>query len=161
MLLAELYEQLTAGTSGIADPGLRPNVRIRAELSAAATIEGAALEWISDPIRLARMRRLLRSTALEQHQHIAVLSTAHDSPADQIAAGSALQRIRLTADGYGLAPTTPPCPMDRHELRRLVRDPRRGWIEPHGVLWFGADRLEPSSIALEEFLLDATDPVHR
>lgn len=150
--LAGLYGQLSRQASRVPRPRRRPTVPIRADLSTAAALEGAALEWISDPIRLGRLETLFPEAG--DHSNIGVLSTARDLPADQIAAGFALQRIRLTAAGYGLAVAPPPHPVARYELRSLVRDPRRGWIEPQVLVRFGRERAPRSAAsALEGFLL--------
>lgn len=167
--LAALYGQLVEPLHRESGPP-RLTVPIRADLSTAAVQEGATLEWISDPIRLGRLGPGLAGPGgvgpgqvgsggvgpgRPRPPSIAVLSTAHDLPTDQLAAGFALQRIRLTAARHGLAVSPPEHRMDRHKLRGLVRDPRRGWIEPHIVIRFAATR--PRELALrelDEYLLE-------
>jgi nitroreductase len=67
-------------------------------------------------------RDSLRPAArFEQRPHLAVLSTRHDSVADWLRAGQALQRVLLTATARGLATTLLSTPIERPDLRPSLR----------------------------------------
>ena len=57
----------------------------------------------------------------EQHPDLAVLSTAFDEPADQVAAGSALERVLLTATRAGVSASFLNQPLEYDDLRRAVQ----------------------------------------
>jgi hypothetical protein len=69
----------------------------------------------------APLDRTRPSTAFEEHPSIAVLSTDTDQPADQVAAGLALERILLTATREGLAASFLNQPLEYDDLRRAVQ----------------------------------------
>ncbi len=168
---------------------------VRQELSRAATIEGASLEWAEDATRrwwlLSLMndanladatdpdrirerrawiggnrdrdgipsaslgpRAVLRSTPVrdfaversdrrreaarfEERSDLAVLTTRHDTVADWVVAGQALQRVLLVATAHGVSSSLLSQAMEHKELRWLGRDPLGGWMEAQTMVRFG------------------------
>ena len=73
----------------------------------------------------------------EHTQHLALLSTRGDRPADWLAAGQALERVLLAATLEGLATSLSSHPLESPDLRRLTRDPRSGSGQVQMVLRLG------------------------
>ncbi|MEV0283529.1 hypothetical protein AB0H36_05345 [Kribbella sp. NPDC050820] len=67
-------------------PPAAPTEAVRFALTRAAELENTALSWLPGPFA-----------------PLAVLTTDRDEPADQVAAGMALERVLLTAVTYGVA----------------------------------------------------------
>ncbi|MEI8406574.1 MULTISPECIES: Acg family FMN-binding oxidoreductase [unclassified Kribbella] len=65
--------------------------------------------------------RTRTQAAFEQHPNLAVLSTEHDEPADQVSAGIALERVLLTATGHGVAASFLNQPLEYDDLRQKVQ----------------------------------------
>jgi len=65
--------------------------------------------------------RMRAETAFETHPDLAVLSTEHDQPADQVAAGMALERVLLTATREGVTASFLNQPLEFDDLRRAVQ----------------------------------------
>ncbi|MET7280679.1 hypothetical protein ABZS29_20740 [Kribbella sp. NPDC005582] len=65
--------------------------------------------------------RMRPETVFEDHAEIAVLSTEHDDPADQVVAGIALERVLLTATGEGVSASFLNQPLEFEDLRRRVQ----------------------------------------
>jgi hypothetical protein len=65
--------------------------------------------------------RTRTQAAFEQHPNVAVLSTEHDEPADQVAAGIALERVLLTAAHHGVAASFLNQPLEYDDLRQEVQ----------------------------------------
>jgi hypothetical protein len=59
--------------------------------------------------------------AFEDHPALAVLSVERDEPADQVAAGIALERILLTATSRGMAASFLNQPLEYDDLRRRIQ----------------------------------------
>ncbi|MFF0268205.1 Acg family FMN-binding oxidoreductase [Kribbella sp. NPDC004536] len=57
----------------------------------------------------------------ERHPDLAVLSTDFDEPADQVAAGAALERVLLTATRVGVSASFLNQPLEYDDLRRTVQ----------------------------------------
>ena len=73
----------------------------------------------------------------ELRPQLAVLSTAHDEPADWLRAGQALQRVLLTATANGVAASFLYQPMELHD-RRQTEDAWWPWPEcPQIIIRFG------------------------
>jgi nitroreductase len=88
-------------------------------------------------------RDVLRPAArFERYPQLVVLSTRHDSPADWLRAGQALQRVLLTATAHGLATSLLSAPIELPDLRRALRDVCAG-NQPQMVLRLGAGRQVP------------------
>jgi hypothetical protein len=65
--------------------------------------------------------RMRGQTTFESNPDIAVLSTDHDEPADQVAAGAALERVLLTATRAGVSASFLNQPLEFEDLRRKVQ----------------------------------------
>ncbi|MFI0508604.1 Acg family FMN-binding oxidoreductase [Streptomyces sp. WSLK1-5] len=79
-----------------------------------------------------------RPTAdFETSPHLALLGTRHDSPADWLRAGQALERVLLLATLNGLATALSSHGLERPDLRELARDPVSGMGHVHMVLRLG------------------------
>ncbi|GAA2110350.1 nitroreductase [Streptomyces synnematoformans] len=63
------------------------------------------------------------SARFEAAPNIALLGTAHDTPADWLRAGQALERVLLTATRAGLVASLTSQALEWADLRALVRDP--------------------------------------
>lgn len=68
---------------------------------------------------------------------LAVLSTAHDGPADWVRAGQALQHLLLDATAAGVAASFLNQPLEHDDLRSLVRSPLTGIGHSQMVLRLG------------------------
>lgn len=86
-------------------PPAGPQETVRRALARAAELENTNLGWL--PVSFAP---------------VAVLSTDRDEPADQVAAGIALERVLLTAVKYDVAASPLPQPIYRDELRRCAQE---------------------------------------
>ena len=75
--------------------------------------------------------------AFEAAPTLAVLSTAHDTPADWVRAGQALERLLLEATSAGLAASFLNQPLEQEQLRWLVRSPRTGVGHSQMILRLG------------------------
>ena len=82
-----------------------PDETVRRALERAAAIENTNLGWL--PVSFALL---------------ALLSTDRDEPADQIAAGIALQRVLLTATRCDIDASYLPQPLSRDELRHCAQE---------------------------------------
>jgi nitroreductase len=187
---------------------------VRRELSRAATLEGASLEWAedatrrwwllslmndanladaTDPDRITERRAwvggdrdrdgipstslgprpALRSTPVrnfavdradqrreaahfEERPDLAVLATRHDTVADWVVAGQALERVLLVATAHGVSSSLLSQAMEHKDLRWLGRDPLGGWMEAQTMLRFGYGPEVPPTPRrpLAEFVLD-------
>jgi hypothetical protein len=65
--------------------------------------------------------RMRTETTFEEHPDLAILSTAGDQPADQVAAGLALERVLLTAAREGVSASFLNQPLEFDDLRRAVQ----------------------------------------
>ncbi|NIK59134.1 Acg family FMN-binding oxidoreductase [Kribbella shirazensis] len=65
--------------------------------------------------------RLRKESAFEAHPDIAVLCTDNDEPADQVAAGAALERVLLTATRAGVSASFLNQPLEYDDLRTRVQ----------------------------------------
>ena len=65
--------------------------------------------------------RMRAESTFETHPDLAVLSTEHDQPADQVAAGMALERVLLTATREGVTASFLNQPLEFDDLRRKVQ----------------------------------------
>ncbi|HZC26266.1 MAG TPA: hypothetical protein VE287_04540 [Actinopolymorphaceae bacterium] len=105
--------------------------------------------------------RMRKAQRFEHLPVLAVLLTRHDSPADWLMAGQALQRVLLVATGHGLAASLLNQPIEHKDLRWLVRDPRTGWAQAQSILRLGYGPEVPPTPrrSPEEFLLpgDSSD----
>ncbi|MEO3765016.1 nitroreductase family protein [Streptomyces sp. B8F3] len=63
------------------------------------------------------------SASFESAPNLALLGTAHDSPADWLRAGQALERVLLTATRAGLVASLTSEALEWSDLRELARDP--------------------------------------
>ena len=75
--------------------------------------------------------------AFEAAPTIAVLSTAHDGPADWVRAGQALERLLLEATAAGVAASFLNQPLEHEDLRFLVRSTRTGIGNSQMILRLG------------------------
>jgi hypothetical protein len=69
---------------------------------------------------------------------VALLTTAHDRPADWINAGQALQRILLTASTCGVAAALHTQPLELGSVRESIRTRISDGAYPQLILRFGA-----------------------
>ena len=76
----------------------------------------------------------------EGRPQLAVLSTASDQPADQVAAGSALERVLLTATRAGLSASFLNQPLEFDDLRRRVQRLTQQPGHAHMIIRFGHSR---------------------
>ena len=65
--------------------------------------------------------RMRQQTTFETHPDLAILSTDYDQPADQVAAGTALERVLLTATRTGLSASFLNQPLEFEDLRPEVQ----------------------------------------
>jgi nitroreductase len=75
--------------------------------------------------------------AFEREPLLGVLGAAGDLPADQVVAGTALQRVLLTATDLGLAASVFTQPIDRPATRERLREVCRQPFPPFAVVRFG------------------------
>ncbi len=83
--------------------------------------------------------------AFEQRPHIALLSTAGDTPEDWLRAGQALQRVLLQATTDGLVTSMTSQPLEWPELRWTARDPLAGMGHVQMVIRLGYGPQGPST----------------
>jgi hypothetical protein len=81
--------------------------------------------------------RIRPQATFEEHPALAVLSTANDSAADQVAAGIALERILLTATGRGIAASFLNQPLEYDDLRARIQRTTGKPGFAHMVIRFG------------------------
>jgi hypothetical protein len=86
-------------------PRSAPGATVRRALERTAAIENTTLGWL--PVSFAPL---------------ALLSTDRDAPADQLAAGIALQRVLLTATRCDIDASYLPQPLSRDELRHCAQE---------------------------------------
>ncbi|MEV0283543.1 MULTISPECIES: Acg family FMN-binding oxidoreductase [unclassified Kribbella] len=84
--------------------------------------------------------RMRQETTFEAHPDLAVLSTATDEPADQVAAGLALERVLLTATRDGVNASFLNQPLEYDDLRRKVQRLTRQPGHAHMIIRFGRGR---------------------
>ncbi|MFI7063632.1 Acg family FMN-binding oxidoreductase [Kribbella sp. NPDC050124] len=84
--------------------------------------------------------RMRQETSFEAHPNLAVLSTASDEPADQVAAGLALERVLLTATRDGVTASFLNQPLEFDDLRRKVQRLTRQPGHAHMIIRFGQGR---------------------
>jgi nitroreductase len=98
------------------------------------------------------------SVGFERHPQLMVLSTRHDSAADWLRAGQALQRVLLTATAHGLATSLLSAPTELPDLRRALRGGCAG-DQPQLILRLGDGR--PVSPTPRRPIADVTlvDPI--
>ncbi len=77
------------------------------------------------------------SVRFEATPTVAILSTAHDQPADWVRAGQALERVLLVATVDGLAASFMNQPLGNPDLRWLVRSPMTGTGHPQMLMRIG------------------------
>jgi hypothetical protein len=77
------------------------------------------------------------TTSFETEPALAVLSTEHDTRADQVAAGIALERVLLTATREGLKASFLNQPLEFDDLRRAVQHTTGKPGHAHMVIRFG------------------------
>ncbi|MEU3660974.1 nitroreductase family protein [Streptomyces sp. NPDC032940] len=79
-----------------------------------------------------------RATAVfEAEPQIACLSTTHDRPEDWLRAGQAMERLLLLATTEGLVGSLVTQPLERPDVRWLLRDPVTGAGHPQMLLRLG------------------------
>ena len=78
----------------------------------------------------------------EAHPALAVLSTDFDEPADQVAAGAALERVLLTATRMGFSASFLNQPLEFEDLRRKVQSLTQRPGHAHMIIRFGHSRPE-------------------
>jgi hypothetical protein len=81
--------------------------------------------------------RLRPERTFEQHPDLAVLSTDHDEPSDQVAAGAALERVLLTATRAGVSASFLNQPLEYDDLRRRVQHLTGRPGHAHMIIRFG------------------------
>jgi hypothetical protein len=84
--------------------------------------------------------RLRAANLFEEHPNLAVLSTACDAPADQVAAGAALERVLLTATRAGVNASFLNQPLEYDDLRRTVQRLTGRPGHAHMIIRFGHPR---------------------
>ncbi|MFI5696385.1 Acg family FMN-binding oxidoreductase [Kribbella sp. NPDC051586] len=84
--------------------------------------------------------RIRGQTRFEDHPDIAVLSTDFDEPADQVAAGAALERVLLTATRAGVSASFLNQPLEYDDLRRSVQRLTQCPGHAHMIIRFGRSR---------------------
>ncbi|MGH8827539.1 MAG: Acg family FMN-binding oxidoreductase [Jiangellaceae bacterium] len=95
---------------------------------------------LSSPVRdLAADHADLRrpSARFEESADLALLSTSHDSRADWVVAGQALQHVLLVATSVGVSTSLLSEAMEHKDLRWLGRNPLGHWLEPQTMIRFG------------------------
>ncbi|MFG1813563.1 Acg family FMN-binding oxidoreductase [Kribbella sp. NPDC049174] len=104
--------------------------------------------------------RTRTQATFEQHPNLAVLSTEHDEPADQVAAGIALERVLLTATRVGVAASFLNQPLEYEDLRQEVQRTtgKAGFADM--VIRFGHARPEASTPRrpIEDFVRPTPPP---
>ncbi|NLU70735.1 nitroreductase [Streptomyces sp. HNM0574] len=85
------------------------------------------------------------SAVFEQVPHLALVSTADDGPHAWLRAGQATERALLAATEEGLVGSFATQPLERRDLRWLLRDPVGGAGPVHVVLRVGYGPRGPSS----------------
>jgi len=75
--------------------------------------------------------------SFEQAPQLAVLSTRHDSRADWLRAGQALERVLLEATAQGLSTSLLNQAIEHDELRWLINDPLGPWWSPQAIIRVG------------------------
>ncbi|MEV5965968.1 hypothetical protein AB0L70_29645 [Kribbella sp. NPDC051952] len=83
---------------------------------------------------------LREQTTFETHPDLTVLSTGYDKPADQAAAGAALERVLLTATREGLSASFLNQLLEFDDLRRTVQDLTLRPGHAHMIIRFGHHR---------------------
>jgi hypothetical protein len=83
---------------------------------------------------------LREQTVFEAHPDLAVLSTEHDQPTDQVTAGAALERVLLTATREGISASFLNQPLEFEDLRRTVQDLTLRPGHAHMIIRFGHSR---------------------
>ena len=86
--------------------------------------------------------RLREASKFETRPEVAVLSTDFDGPADQVAAGSALERVLLTATEAGLSASFLNQPLEFEDLRSKVQLLTQRPGHAHMIIRFGHSRPE-------------------
>ncbi|GAA2806254.1 Acg family FMN-binding oxidoreductase [Kribbella solani] len=89
--------------------------------------------------------RLRPETRFEAEPDIAVLSTEHDGPADQVAAGAALERVLLTATRAGVSASFLNQPLEYEDLRRKVQRLTQRPGHADMIIRFGRTRSHPAT----------------
>ncbi|HEY3560590.1 MAG TPA: nitroreductase family protein [Kribbella sp.] len=84
--------------------------------------------------------RMRPETQFEADPDIAVLSTESDEPADQVAAGAALERVLLTATRAGVSASFLNQPLEYDDLRRKVQRLTGLPGHAHMIIRFGHSR---------------------
>ena len=84
--------------------------------------------------------RLRSERAFEEHPDLAVLSTEFDDPADQVAAGAALERVLLAATRDGVSASFLNQPLEYEDLRRKVQRLTGRPGHAHMIIRFGHSR---------------------
>jgi len=136
----DLMARIVVEPTGLPDEGLRhlygailsrhlprprtaPGATVRLAVEQAAQIENTHLRWL--PVSWAP---------------VAVLSTDRDDPADQVAAGIALQRVLLTATRQDMYASYLTQPLARNELRRCAQQLTGHLGFAQTLIRFGCDR---------------------
>lgn len=114
---------------------------------------------LSSPVRdlaadHADMRR--PSARFEENADLALLSTRHDTPADWVVAGQALQHVLLVATSVGVSNSLLSQAMEHKDLRWLGRNPVGHWLEPQTMIRFGYGPEVPATPRrpAAEFMID-------
>jgi hypothetical protein len=81
--------------------------------------------------------RTRQQTSFETHPELAILSTDYDQPADQVAAGTALERVLLTATRIGFSASFLNQPLEFDDLRRKVQTLTQRPGHAHMIIRFG------------------------
>jgi hypothetical protein len=84
--------------------------------------------------------RMRPETAFEAEPDLAVLSTDFDEPADQVAAGAALERVLLAATRAGVSASFLNQPLEYDDLRRQVQRLTGRPGHAHMIIRFGHSR---------------------
>ncbi|MDX2968404.1 hypothetical protein PWY87_25600 [Kribbella solani] len=89
--------------------------------------------------------RLRPESRFEADPDIAVLSTDRDEPADQVAAGAALERVLLTATRAGVSASFLNQPLEYEDLRRKVQRLTQRPGHADMIIRFGRTRSHPAT----------------
>lgn len=84
--------------------------------------------------------RMRAETTFEEHPDLAILSTERDEPADQVAAGLALERVLLTATREGFTASFLNQPLEFDDLRRAVQRLTQRPGHAHMIIRFAHSR---------------------
>jgi hypothetical protein len=84
--------------------------------------------------------RMRQQTSFEAHPDFAVLSTDYDEPADQVAAGAALERVLLTATRVGVSASFLNQPLEFDDLRHKVQGLTQRPGHSHMIIRFAHSR---------------------